>query len=302
MSTIFELNKTNLKSIKQLNLKKLVIGFFDGLHLGHLKLFNLNNHSETTNDYSVLTFYSIPRKTNYLFSFNERIKQLEKIGIKNILVFDLEANNMNGFDFINQYLNELNIESIIVGENFSFGKDQLSATSLKQQAKANVEIVQIDQKYASSKIKAAILENDFKTANELLGFAYYRTNQVVLTSQVGRLIGFPTANIELEPNLINLNSGSYVSSVVVDQKTYLGVSYIGIPKTIKSRVYSMIEVHILDFNQDIYYQPIQINFHQFLAVNQRFSCQESLIEHIKNCIEQTKEFFKNEPSLPIGKH
>lgn len=288
---IYELNKSNLTSIKQLNLKKLVIGFFDGLHLGHLKLFNLTNHNQKAVDYSVLTFYSIPRKSNSLFNFQERIKQLKNIGIENILVLDLEKNNMNGVDFISNFLNQLSVETIVVGNNFSFGNDQLDAKALTKLSKTKVEVIAIDQKYSSSKIKEAILNNDWNKTNDLLGFSYYRFGQVVQASQIGRLLGFPTANIKLETNLIPLTSGSYISSVIVNGISYLGVCYIGIPKTIKTRIYSMIEVHILDFNDDIYYKPIQINFHKFLTINQRFDTKEELIEHIKKCINQTKSYF-----------
>ncbi|WP_253255941.1 riboflavin biosynthesis protein RibF [Ureaplasma urealyticum] len=275
---IIEITSTNIQQIRdQYFINELVIGFFDGIHLGHMSL--LSNPENR----SILTFKRIPRKTKNLFEFDERIQQLEDLGFKNIFVYDIFENNLIGTEFIEQILAPLSPNKIIVGANFTYGNDRCNAYSLKKYF--NVEIKEITYNISTSRIKELIINKQIELANELLIKPYYRVGNVVYGNQIARSLGFNTANILCDNSLIDIAEGVYQAEVVFDNQKYDSVVYLGIPKTIHSRSYSMIEAHILNFSQDIYCKEIKIIFLKYLAPNLKFNSVNELTNAIKKYIK-----------------
>nr|WP_260807172.1 riboflavin biosynthesis protein RibF [Ureaplasma parvum] len=277
-SMIIEITSTNIYKIKQqFVINELIIGFFDGIHLGHMNLLS------DPNNQTILTFKNIPRKIKKLYDFNERIQQLEDLGFKRIFIYDIDQNNLSGEEFIDQILKPLTPKKIIVGANFAYGNNFCNASSLKQYF--NVEIKIITNDVSTTKIKELIINKQVEIANKLLIKPYYRVGNVVRGDQIARNIGFNTANILCDNNLIDIAEGVYKAQVIFNNKKYDSVVYLGIPKTINTRSFSMIEAHILDFNQNIYDERIKIVFLKYLAPNLKFNNIDELITAIKNYIK-----------------
>lgn len=284
---IIELNnKTISDIIKNDNAKKhLVIGFFDGIHKGHLELF------DNAKDKYLLTFKKIPRKEFQIYSLKERLEQLKKYGFKGIYVYDIYSSNLEAQEFINNFLKPLNVSKITVGINFTFGKDHQKATFLKEYFD-DVNIVDLKLNYSSTKIRNLLLKNDFKTANEILVEDYYYPGIVVNGDQTARMLGFPTANIEVIDGLVPLKEGVYVSDVLIENsnKLHRAITYIGVPKTIVNRNKSMIESHIIDFNKDLYNKQIKVYLRKYIAPNKRFINKNALVYAINKYVMIAKEY------------
>ncbi|WP_052664022.1 riboflavin biosynthesis protein RibF [Mycoplasmoides alvi] len=266
----------------------LILGFFDGLHIGHKLLID----QTFNNPFNVLTFQNIPnKKNNFLYSFEERKNQLRIQGAKQIFCMDIAKNNMTAEEFCKKLLsNFIPFKKIIVGSDYLFGSDQKNVIFLKSFIN---DITIVDRSSIStSKIKKLVGENNFSELNKLLLEPYYRTGKVVSGYGHGKKLGFPTANIPIEPNLISLSEGSYATKIVIGNKTYLGVTFVGKSKTLLKQN-SFIETHIINFHGNLYGQIIKIIFYKFLRTNVKFSSLDLLKKAIQNDLNQSFNFFQN---------
>ena len=273
---------TDIKSFKARN-PVITVGIFDGVHLGHKKILSRVVEAAKDNDSEsvVFTLWPHPRlvlnsnkgELKFLTTIDEKIELLEKTGIDHVVIypFSQEFAKLTACNFIKQILvDSLNVKKLIVGYNHKFGKDQegnfdnlsLCAKEYgfaieKLDAFENTEI-----KVSSTAIREAILNKNVMLANKLLGYQYFITGKVVGGSQVGRKIGFPTANIELyeDYKLIPAN-GVYAVWVHVNGAQYKGMLNIGVRPTIDGKnSRKSIEVHILDFDKNLYDKKITIRF------------------------------------------
>ncbi|MCV3734531.1 riboflavin biosynthesis protein RibF [Ureaplasma miroungigenitalium] len=285
---IIELNNKNITNLQIPEQVDLVIGFFDGLHIGHKYLFSQSKK------FSILTFKNIPRKKENLYPYYERLAILSNLeNLVNIYVYDIQANNLPAQDFIDQYIKQLNPHKIIVGRDFLFGSDQKDSHFLKKHCPNTIVSEVYVKDISTSLIKKAIKNNQWTLANNVLLTPYYRCGTVVHGSQIGKSIGFATANIVYDAHLVHLIDGVYLTSTIVNNQTYKSITYIGIPKTIESRETKFIETHILDFHADIYNHNIKVIFHDYLAPNIKFKNLDALITAIKGYIKQRKKLSLN---------
>ncbi|WP_036448906.1 riboflavin biosynthesis protein RibF [Mycoplasmoides pirum] len=266
--------------------KDLILGFFDGLHHGHKLLF------EKSKDFlfDVLTFKNIPsKKNNFLYSEQERFNQLKKMKTNKIYLLDLNFQNMSALEFCNNFLlKKFSEYRIIVGSDYLFGRDKQNVEFLQKNFK-NVLIVNRSN-ISTTLIKKLIKNNNFFEANKLLLEPYYRVGKVIKGKQIATSLGFPTANIECDKNLIELNEGSYIVQCVVDNLTYQGVGFVGNSKSFKeSKKY--IEVNIFNFNKNIYDNEIKIIFYKFIRPNEFFSNIIDLKQAIELDINTAKNYF-----------
>ncbi|QZX49236.1 tRNA 2-thiouridine(34) synthase MnmA [Mycoplasma sp. E35C] len=261
----------------------LVIGYFDGIHQGHLKLFNLSNK------FNVLTFKHVPKKQKVLYQRTHALEELASLeNINQLLVYDVKNNNLSAQEFIDQYLKVINPKRIIIGSDFKFGNDQKTYQLLIDNG---FETIVVDKNECStSKIKELILAKDLSSANQLLNQPFYLKGEVIVNNQIGRTIGFNTANILVDDQIIDLVEGSYASKVIIDDKTYLGISFIGKPKSFDQKT-RQCETHILDFNQDIYHKTIKVELYKFIRENHKFNSLDELKRAINNDKKITLDFF-----------
>lgn len=277
------------------------IGTFDGVHLGHaaiLKKLTQNTQNETFES-TVLTFFPHPRMVlqgksdlKLLNTINEKIELLEKIGIDNLIIhpFDEKFAELNAEAFVSTILvDHLRVQKIIIGYDHRFGKNRTANIDdlISFGAQYGFEVEQISAQeideisISSTKIRTALEEGDIQLANEYLGYSYFLSGTVVKGKQLGRTIGFPTANISLEEDykLVPQN-GVYVVQAEIDSKTIYGMMNIGFNPTVQGKQ-KTIEVHFFDFEADIYNRKIQVAILQRIRSEKKFESVELLKEQLK---------------------
>ena len=287
--------------------KNIVVGMgnFDGVHIGHQKLmrtvvskarsingtaviFTFNPHP-----LAVLDPKSAPPK---LLTQKAKEKIIAGLGIDVILSvpFSREFAKINPEDFIHNVLyKELAVCGIVVGYNFTFGNRGLgSGDTLKQFAdKYNYTVdiipaVTIEgQVVSSTVIRKLIKEGSVQKAEQLLGYKPFIQGTVISGDRRGNTIGFPTANIALDNNLVVPANGVYSVHMQVNGDVYLGVANIGTKPTFKSGSERNLEVHLLDFNGDLYGQEVTVNFLRRLRSEQRFNSVNELVNQIQQDIK-----------------
>lgn len=291
----------------------LTLGTFDGVHIGHRSILKkLNENTENGKFESVvLTFFPHPRivlqgksDLKLLNTINEKIDLLDKIGIQNLIIHPFDANfaELSAEEFVKTILvDQLHIQKIIIGYDHRFGKnrtaniDDLTAFGLKygfevEQLSAQ-EINEIS--ISSTKIRTALEDGEINLANEYLGYAYFLSGTVVKGKQLGRTIGFPTANIELEEayKLVPKN-GVYVVAAEIDEKTVYGMMNIGFNPTVHGKNRT-IEVHFFDFDSDIYDSHIRVAILQRIRSEEKFGSVELLTNQLKKDRDFSKHYLQN---------
>lgn len=290
----------------------LSLGMFDGVHLGHQSIINeLNRISREKNlESSILTFWPHPRlvfnpdeELKLLNTINEKIRLLEKYGISNLFLqdFDEDFRNLTGEEFVKKILVEkLDVKYLIVGYDHVFGKNKSGNFELLQKLAPEygfeveqMEAVNIHNKNVSStKIRTALSEGKISEANEMLGYFYPVSGKVIHGKKIGRAIGYPTANIEIENLKLLPKNGAYIVEVFVKNRQYKGMLSIGTNPTIDENGRTVhTEVYILDFDEDIYGEAITVKFRDFLHNEIQFENLEKLIEKLDEDKKRTEEFF-----------
>ncbi|MCG8580893.1 MAG: bifunctional riboflavin kinase/FAD synthetase [Bacteroidales bacterium] len=282
----------------------ITIGMFDGVHTGHRVLLGqLTDMAKAVGGESVvITFWPHPRmvlkqdadKLRFLTSPEERTKLFGQLGIDHLVLipFSLELANLTAEEFIQQILiDKLNIHHLMVGYNHRFGKgrqhsyEEYQGFATKYSFTISlVEAVLTDgMQTSSTDIRNHLLAGEMKAANRILGYEYAVSGRVVGGQQLGRRIGYPTANIEVEePYKLIPPDGVYAVKVRVEGKDYGGMLNIGYRPTVNHNVdHRSLEVHIFDFNRDIYSEEIELEFVERVRDEQKFANVDALKAQLK---------------------
>ena len=272
----------DFNSIESIPNPVLTIGTFDGVHVGHQKIIEqLNEEAKKIGGESVLfTFYPHPRMVlspknhglKLIQTQEEKLDKLAKMGLQNCIVypFTKDFSELTALEFVRDFLvNQLHVKKLVIGYDHQFGKNREGSISyLKAVSKEfNFEVIEIpaqdidEVNVSSTKIRDAVLKGDIEKANEFLGDLFQITGTVVRGKELGRTIGFPTANIELNSDLKLIPSkGVYVIKVCVNSIWFGGMLNIGFRPTISKENNQTIEVHIFDFSEDIYGEIVTVQF------------------------------------------
>lgn len=300
----------NLEEIPRFNGLVLTQGTFDGVHLGHVKVLeNVVNEARTSGMESMLlTFFPHPRLVLYpndndlrmLSSLDEKINQVENCGIDHMLIlpFTSEVASLSPLDFVRGVLvDKLNVSTIIVGYDHRFGKNREgSFADLVQYGEMlnfrvkEIPAGEIDHiAVSSTRIRKALLSGDLSQANQLLGHAYTLSGKVVHGRKLGRTLGFPTANIEIEDShkLIPA-TGVYAIRAHLPSGVYGGAMNIGFNPTIPGKGFS-IEAHLFGFSEDIYEIAIRFEVVSYLRKEYTFDNLEDLKLQIAQDCEDAKK-------------
>ena len=269
----------------------ITIGTFDGVHLGHKSILEKMKNATQNNQYEslVLTFFPHPRMVlqqdssiKLLNTIDEKATLLEKFGIDNLIIhpFDEAFSNLSAEEFVKNILvDKLNIHKIIIGHDHRFGKNRTADINdlIAFGKKYSFEVEQINAHeideiaISSTKIRKALIEGNIKLANQYLGYSYYISGKVVEGNKIGRTIGYPTANIQINENYKLLpKNGVYVVSSEIDNVLYFGMMNIGKNPTIGENDQS-IEVHFFNLNEDIYNKNLQILILEHIREEQKFN-------------------------------
>jgi riboflavin kinase/FMN adenylyltransferase len=291
-------------SIKDFSTTKktiLTLGTFDGVHLGHQKILERIIDNTANNKYEslVLTFFPHPRmvlqensEIKLLNTMEEKVYLMENMGIQNLVIhpFDTVFSQLTAEEFVRTVLvNQFDIHKIIIGHDHRFGRDRTAniddLISFGKQYGFEVEQISVqeinDLSISSTKIRKAISQGNMPLANEYLGYDYFLSGTVFKGKQLGRTIGFPTANIKIEEDYKLIpHNGVYAVKSIINQKTIFGMMNIGFNPTVSGEKLS-IEVHFFDFDTDLYEQKIKVSILKYIRAEQKFDSVDLLSEQLE---------------------
>lgn len=295
-------------SIKSFNATKptiVTIGTFDGVHLGHQKIVaQITKNAHALNCESlVLTFFPHPRmvlqestEMKQLNTLNEKIALLDNLGIDNLVVhpFDKEFSRLTAEEFVKKVLVDVfKIKKIIIGHDHRFGRNRTATIDdlINFGETYGFEVEQISAEeinevsISSTKIRNALLEGNIELATNYLGYDYSLTGIIFKGKQLGRTIGYPTANITIEEDYKLIpNNGVYIAKSVLNGKTVFGMMNIGTRPTVDGTKQT-IEINFFDFKQDLYGQKITISLLHRMRSEQKFES----IDALKNQLGKDKK-------------
>lgn len=280
----------------------LCLGFFDGIHLGHQALFK--KAKKEGNKVGVLTFDNSPAyvlgkisENNCLTSIADKAEYLEELKIDYLFLmhFDKSVATLTKDEFIDKVLKTLSPKKIYCGEDYRFGvRGEGNPTYLKLYF--DVEIFQTEKKdnnkISSRDIVKLIQAHKITKANELLGRPYRINGLVVEGKHNGRTIDFPTANLELDYPYVFPDYGVYMGYAEVYGKRYKAIINVGTHPTIVPLYKPIIEVHIIDFEGNIYGKDIFVYFIDYMRSEKKFASLEELKEQLQKDKEKAKKTLK----------
>lgn len=286
-----------IQEFKKLDNAVVTSGTFDGVHLGHQKILNrLNQLADLTNGQSVvITFYPHPRSVispdnqivRILSTLNEKIELLENSGVNHLLIipFTREFSELSSEEFIQKILIQtIGAKTLVIGYDHRFGKNREGSFDFLKanKEKYGFDIEEISRQdienvgVSSSKIRKALQEGDVPTADHFLGRNYSVSGLIVKGKQLGRTIGFPTANIQVrEIAKLIPSDGVYAVKVYYNNEVFGGMLNIGNRPTVDG-TYQTIEVNIFDFDQEIYGENLKVEFLQKIRDEQKFNGLDAL--------------------------
>ena len=304
------------KGYENLNLKNPVVtlGIFDGVHLGHKALLDrlVSSAKETRGESVVITFSPHPRivldkdssSLTFLTTMDEKINLLDKAMVDHLIIieFSREFSSMAACDFVREVLVEkIGTKYLLIGYNHHFGRKGEGDFNTVRQCTESLDF-KIEQvagllsdggAVSSSSVRAALLQGSLEEANKLLGYCYSISGTVVEGRRIGRTIGFPTANIRPDDqHKLIPYKGVYAVEVNLGGQFYPGMLSIGSNPTINSDPgLRFIEVHILNFEGDIYGKSISVVFRKRIRDEIRFDSIEKLVEQMKLDKQSTISLF-----------
>ncbi|MEO8253429.1 MAG: bifunctional riboflavin kinase/FAD synthetase [Flavobacterium sp.] len=291
-------------SIKDFSSSKktiLTLGTFDGVHIGHKKILEkvIQNTLDEKYESLVLTFFPHPRmilqersEIKLLNTISEKIRLLEELGIQNLVIhpFDEIFSRLTAEEFVETVLvAQFKIHKIIIGYDHRFGRNRTADINnlIEFGEKYGFEVEQISAQeinaisVSSTKIRNAISEGNMLLANKYLGYNYFLSGTIIKGKQLGRTIGFPTANLQIEEDykLIPLQ-GVYAVSSIINNREVFGMMNIGMNPTVGGEKLS-VEIHYLDFDADLYDQKITVSILKRIRGEEKFDSLDLLKEQIE---------------------
>ena len=287
------------------------IGFFDGVHLGHRFLIQQVKVAATQTGWqsSIITFPVHPRQViqsefqpQLLSSPEEKIELLASTGVDYciLLPFTRELSQLTAYEFMQLLYDKYKVRMLVIGYDHRFGHNRAETFEdyCRYGRELGIHIMQASaytqeqDKVSSSAIRRALQNGDIRTATKFLGYHYYLEGTVVDGYKVGRKIGFPTANLRVDfPNKLIPSIGVYAVYVYVNGEKHKGMLNIGYRPTINNGTDLSIEVHILDFQGDIYHQKMRIEFIDFLRPEEKFNSVDELVLQMQKDKEATFSAF-----------
>jgi riboflavin kinase/FMN adenylyltransferase len=282
----------------------LAFGFFDGVHLGHQEVIKsaVNFAKENNTKSAIITFQDHPccffynLKPQYIVKRSDKIKMFEKLGVDYLfmLKFDEYLAVMTASDYLkNVIVDNFKPSAISTGFNHFFGsKRSGNVQYLKaKQSEFGYKFFEVKplsvngEVVSSTAIRNNISLGNIEAANSMLGYEYFLEETVVHGAEIGRKLGFRTANLLYPKNLVEVANGVYRVNVEYNGKMYRGMANYGVKPTVTKENKKVLEVHILDFDKDIYDEKIKVIFEKKIRDERKFETVDELKAQIKRDIE-----------------
>lgn len=285
------------------------VGNFDGVHLGHQALIKKVVEESSVHQCKsvVVTMNPLPQQffagkdsVEILTSFKSKAKLIAALGVDVLCVlnFNQRLAEMSAEDFFKKLLVKgLGAQYILVGDDFKFGKNRQGDFSKLQQwsidlglKTENLDSIQNGQmRVSSTHIRSLLRNGELMLAKQMLGRPFNILGRVVHGRKKGRELGYPTINIELKQGGFPLH-GIYISHVLIAGVAYQSVTSVGMNPTVGGNV-KRVEVHVLDFDQDVYGQTVEVLFYKKLRNEVKFDSLNELIGAIKQDVRAGREYF-----------
>ena len=287
----------NINEFKAIENAVVTIGTFDGVHLGHRKIIERLKElaDECGGETVILTFFPHPRmilhpedeSLKLINTIHEKAALLEQLGIDHLIItpFSRDFSNQSPEAYIRDVLgNTIGTKKIVIGYDHRFGKDRAGSFDdlLRLSTTYGYDVVEIpeqdinDVAVSSTLIRDALLNGAIELANNFLGYPFFITGKVGRGDQIGRTIGYPTANIMIEETYKLIpDDGIFSAKVIVSGVTHKGMAYIGSRPTING-ITRNIEVNIFDFDTEIYGEEISMQFFNYVRGDVKFDGLEGL--------------------------
>lgn len=294
----------NIADIPLLNNAIVTIGTFDGVHLGHQKIIKRLNELKQRNGGETLLFTFEPHPRKVLFpeqtdlrlitNTNEKCELLKQFGIDHVLLFPFTKafSLMQASTYIEEVISKgLQTKKLVIGYDHHFGSNREGdIVMLKEKAPQygfeveEISVQEINQlNVSSSRIRKALEKGEIEDANNYLGYSFFIKGEVIKGKQLGRTIGYPTANIKLDnPDKLIPQLGVYAARVIINYKTYKGMLNVGVNPTTDSDNKLKVEVNIFDFDKEIYGETIKLEFVKRIRNEQKFANLDELKQQLAN--------------------
>ncbi len=276
------------------------LGYFDAVHLGHAKIIETAKSMAKNGEVSVGVFIFIGGKNNTkdVFSLDERLIKFKALGVDFVVYKTLDKDFMSKSkkEFLNEIFSIYNLEALVVGEDYTFGKKaEGNVEYLIEYCKnIGVKVYVVDKvlsplgdKISTKDIKNALINGDIVSANDLLGNNYFIRGEVVLGKKLGRTLGFPTANILLKEDKLSVKQGVYLTCTILGGKIYSCLTNVGNQPTVNGEN-EVVETYIHNFSGDLYGKTISVYFIERIRDIVKFNS----VEELKAQLEKDMEYLK----------
>ncbi|MGO4887734.1 bifunctional riboflavin kinase/FAD synthetase [Anaerobacillus sp. MEB173] len=316
MNTVY-LSHPHQLNIKSLQPTVMALGFFDGVHLGHQKV--IGKAKEIADQAgimcSVMTFNPHPKEVlqsgktvkkpmNYLSPLKEKEKRIAELGVDTLYVVQFEQSfaDLTPQQFVDDYLIQLNVKHVVAGFDYTYGKlgkgtmETLPFHSRNQFTQTTIEKVETKrQKISSTLIRQLLNDGQVEQLPNYLGRLYEIEGTVVDGDKRGRKIGFPTANIQTVDRYYLPAAGVYAVRLKLGQNWYEGVCNLGFKPTFHNGLATpTIEVHLFNFNKDIYGELVTVQWLTYLRSEKKFSSIDELVKQINEDKQKALTYFNQQ--------
>ena len=303
----------NLNDLPAFGESVITIGSFDGVHTGHRQIISKIVNIGKKNNYTsiIITFEPHPRlvinpddkSLKLIYSIEEKLDALKETGIDYVVIapFTKAFASMSPEDYIKDFLvAKFTPAHIVIGYDHKFGAKRKGDIELLKSFSeeynyelSEIKAQEIDQiAVSSTKIRKAVTDGNISLANSYLETTFPMTGHVVKGQQLGRKIGFPTANLELDQtHKLIPGHGVYAAKAMVDNKLYTGMLYIGTKPTIDGSFKEVIEINIFDFSEDIYGKKVKLLLHDYIRGDVKFDGIEALTTQLSQDEKKVREIF-----------
>lgn len=280
------------------------LGYFDGFHLGHMRI--LNELEKSGCKKAVVTFKNQPlafitkSQTPYrIMGLEDKVEYFEQLGIDYLFIYDFDEELMNitKEDYVRIFIDGCNIKYVTAGFNYTFGRNREGNTDNLQRLclpyGIEVQVMQPvmfgDKVLSSTLIRQCLYHGEVSTAAQMLGRPFYLKGKVIKGKELGGKLGFPTANIAIDKDILVPKWGVYVTRVQIEGHEHKGVTNVGDNPTIENDSLS-VETHVLDFDGDLYGRELKIEFITMIRPEQKFSSVEGLKEQVERDIAFVRNY------------